>query len=232
MPKQGNNPMPAPGAVMPKGAGSPQPMAGLFGPMTQDRYDAVMSMLAASMAGANQSGNPLAAFVAPLLGSVVGMGAKNRLDAAQANAASEGALALLGRALSPAEEQAVRIASDPNAPDYLQSIAKNMLPKAPATMGGGGATPRRAASGGSSARPAKLTYIARDPDGVIRGYNAATGKREPVQNADAPASPANGQPVVPAPPPDPVLPRDPGSVPGGSGDLSALSDEELLSRYR
>lgn len=242
MGKQSASAMPAPnplsamfsgGKAAAAGTAPRQPMQGLFGPMTQDRYDTVMNMLSAAMVGANQSNSPVAAFLAPIVGSMVGMGAGKQRDAYAAQQAADGAQALLGRQLTAAEQQAMTIASDPNAPDYLQTIARNMLPKAPATMGGGGATPRRSSGGGSAPGPASYTYQFTDKNGVRMGYNKRTGQVEPVPIAAAePSGPTAGQPVVPAPPPDPVLPRDPGSVPGGSGDLSGLSDEELLSRYR
>lgn len=224
----------ADGAAEGTGSGAGRPMGGMFGPMTQERYDTVMNMLAAAMVGAQQSNSPAAAFLAPIVGSMVGMGAGKQRDAFAAQQSAEGAQALLGRPLTAAEQQAMTIASDPNAPDYLQTIARNMLPKAPATMGGGGATPRRSSSGSSAAPgPAAYTYQYTDKNGVRMGYNKRTGQVEPVPVSGAqPSGPTAGQPVVPAPPPDPVLPRDPGSAPGGTGDLSDLTDEELLSRYR
>lgn len=241
MPKGGAMATPAPNPMAGiLGGGAPRQQAGgLFGPMTPDRYEMIMDLLAASMSGAAQSNSPAAAFLAPIVGSVVGMGAEKKRDAYTAQLGNQGVQTLLGRSLTPAEQQAVQIVGDPNTPDYLKAIARTMLPKAGASSGGstGGGSARRRSSGVTgAARPAKLTYISRDPDGVVRGYNAATGKREVVPNADSPA--VSGQPVVPGlppNPPDPVLPRDPGTGPAGvldSPDLSGLSDEDLISRYR
>lgn len=234
----------SPGGVrpMPRPAGlggveveaAPKPAGGFlaqqFGPQGSDaRYEMAMQMLQSAMSGAAGSNSPALAFLAPIIGSVTSAklaGQREQYVGSEAQKMTEG---LLGGQLNPQAQQALDVLNNPNAPDYLKQIASTMFKQnavpfgqtAPSGKRSSGGS-RRSSGGGASSRPQKLTYISRDPDGVVRGYNAATGKREVVENADA--APAAAQPVAPAlppPPTDPVLPRDP--------VLSA--DDDLINKY-
>ena len=205
------------------GVAPAKPSAGIFGASDPARYEAALSMLQSSMQSAGQMNDPTASFLAPIIGAMVSPGLIQKRNDARSAQAQQMTETLLGPgSFTPQMRAALEVSSNEAAPDYLRKIAEGMLVR-PRSSGGG---TRRASGGSRPAAPARLTYIARDPDGVIRGYNAATGKREPVPNADAvPAA----TPL--ANPPDPVLPRDPGST-AGNADLSSLSDEDLISKYR
>lgn len=202
-------------------------LAGQFGPQgSSTRYEMAMELVKAAMSGAAGSNSPALAFLAPIIGSAVGAKASKLRDDAVASEQDAMTEALLGGNLNPQAQQALEVLNNPNAPDYLKQIAATMFKKnavpvgqmaAPARRSSGGS--RRSSGGGGGAKPTRLTYISRDPDGVVRGYNAATGKREPIGNSDA--APAAAQPAaasLPAPPADPVLPRDP----------STMNDDEFL----
>lgn len=202
-----------------------------FGPQgSETRYKMAMDMLQSAMSGAQSSGSPALAFLAPLMGAVVGAKATSLRDQYVQDEQATMTDALFGGPLNAQAQQALSVLSNPNAPDYLKQIAATMFKKnavpvgqmaAPAKQSSGRKSSSRGGSG--STRPQKLTYIMRDPDGVIRGYNAATGKREVVQNADAAptATPASAPvaPSLPAPPADPTIPRDP----------SLMNDDEFLN---
>ncbi|TXH18614.1 MAG: hypothetical protein E6R03_01830, partial [Hyphomicrobiaceae bacterium] len=75
-------PMPRPGtSAAPAVSGG----GGLFqGISNQARYDMAMSMLQQGMASAAQSNSPLAAFLAPLAGSIIGGKIQSKYDTAKA----------------------------------------------------------------------------------------------------------------------------------------------------
>jgi len=204
---------------------------GLMGQMTPERYDMAMQMLQSAMSGAAGSNNPALAFLAPIIGGITGSKLQDKRDAAvseQQRAMTEG---LMGGPLNPQAQQAMEVLNNPDAPAYLKTIAAAMFKQNAVPVGqmaqparrAGGSGSRSGGGGGKPAgggRPQKLTYISRDPDGVVRGYNAATGKREVVPNADTAPAPASASPAARSLPPlpaDPVLPRDPAT--GGDDDL-------------
>lgn len=227
----GIRPMPRPGGL----AGmevEQAPRQGFFGPMTDERYEMGMQFLQNAMSAAQGSQSPAISFLTPFLSAVVGGRMNAKRDQAQATDQMKMTEGLLGQPMNEQARKALEVLNNPNAPDYLKDIARTMFKDSMAPLdtpkprsGGGG---RARSSGGGGARPPRLTYISRDPDGVIRGYNAATGKRERVPNADEPAaSPAAPTPTNPAPPPLPPLPPDPmlPSDPGGS------EDDDLINKY-
>lgn len=177
-PTAGAQPGPMPSA-------SPQGgfLASMFGAQgSQPRYDMAMQFLAQAMSGAQGSGSPILSFLAPIASAAIGSRAEKLHSDNQAKVATEMAGGLLGaRAQTPQVQQALSVLQNPDAPDYLKSIATTML-KGSSPIGGG--TRRRSSGGGGGARPTKLTYIRMDEDGVVRGYNPATGQREVVPNAD------------------------------------------------
>lgn len=168
------------------GAAQPGILASMFGEQgTTPRYEATMQLLAQAMSGAQGSNNPVLALLAPIASAAIGSRAEKLHSDNQAKVATEMAGGLLGaRAQTPQVQQALSVLQNPDAPDYLKSIATTML-KGSSPIGGGG---RRRSSGGGT-RPSKLTYIRMDEDGVVRGYNPATGQREVVPNADATETP-------------------------------------------
>lgn len=170
------------------------------------RTDMALEMLKAAMASAPNSGSPLLQFLAPIAGSVIGMRAEKLRSDAKASEASSMTEAVLGpQGMSPRARRLLEVLNNENTPDYLRAIAKKqfetaMVPidSAPTRRSnGGGASSGGGTGSGGAARPARLTYISRDPDGVVRGYNPLTGKREPVPNADSPeGTPASGAGAV------------------------------------
>lgn len=228
-------PMARPGSGMGLGGvevQSSRPQGGFLaqrlGPQGSDaRYEMAMQLLQSAMSSAAGSNSPAMAFLTPILGSVIGARVEKLrgeyLDETQGGMAE----AMLGRPLSVEAQQALDVMNDPNAPDYLKDIARTMFKDSAVPVGQMAKPARRSSGGGAAKRPARLTYITKDADGVYRGYNPATGKREVVPNADA--APSGGStfapdaplPSTPPLPPDPVLPRDPSLSP----------DDELLRKY-
>ena len=204
-------------------------LAQKFGPQgSEGRYEAAMQLLQAAMSGAAGSNSPALAFLTPLIGSAIGARATKLNEDYTASEASSMTEGLLGGPLSAEAQQAMDVLNNPNAPDYLKQIASSMFKDSvkfggvaprPSGRSGSGGKPR--ASGGGSPRPQKLTYIMRDLDGITRGYNAATGKREVIQNADAPEplAAAAAPPAAAPMPADPTLPQDP------------MGDTDLINKY-
>lgn len=201
-------------------------LAQQFGAQGSDtRYNTAMQMLQSAMSGAQGTTNPALAFLAPLLGGVIGAKVQGQRDGYLSQQQDQMTRGLLGDNLNPQAQQALGVLNNPNAPDYLKAIAQTMFKDNAVPVGQMAAPARRSGGGASNSgtrggeRPQKLTYISRDPDGVVRGYNARTGKREVVPNADAPAPTPAAAPSLPPLPPDPVIPRDP----------SGLNDDEFLN---
>jgi hypothetical protein len=222
------------------------PRRGMMGQMTPERYDMAMQMLQAAMSGAAGSGSPALAFLTPIIGAMTGAKLADKRDAAVSAEQDAMATGLLGENISPQMRQAMDVLNNPDSPAYLKQIAGSML-KGGVPIGGG-AQPRRSSGGGSRSgrsgsggppRPQKLTYITKDPDGVYRGYNAATGKREVVPNADVKATPASlpAPPVTPTPPAGPTVnpAATPSAMPARAPAVllppTPLSDDELLNQY-
>ena len=154
---------------------------------------------------------------------------------------------LLGDNLDPRAQQALEVLNNPNAPDYLKSIASTMLKGAvpidsAPQRGGRAAKPRSGAAPGASPRPRLYGDIV-EVDGVPGKYdgagkwwpllgpdgNPAPAKAPPGAAPGAPASPAASPAAPRALPPDPVLPADP--VMPADPRTSSLTDDELLNRY-
>lgn len=140
------NPQPAPAAAKPASSG-------LFPHMgIQQRFDMAMDLLKNGMQMGANSGSPLAAFLAPLAGAVIGGGIENKRSKLM-GAEND---ALMASMLPGADQDELQrlsgIVNNPDAPDYLKSVAKARLDAAiqpyvsPASGAGGG-------GGGGSGAP-------------------------------------------------------------------------------
>lgn len=161
--KGGGAPMASP-RPMPRPAmgAQPQPAApaapqrqGMFPNMSsQDRYDMTMELLKSGMSQAAGSGSPLASFLAPLAGAVIGGSATNRFEASKDAEQDEMIAAMMPGGLSGRAEELIGIMENPNTPDYLKSMAKAQLEEAlqPAVAIGGGGGGKRASGGSGKPR--------------------------------------------------------------------------------
>jgi hypothetical protein len=202
-------------------------LARQFGAQGSDaRYEMAMQMLQAAMAGAQGSNSPALAFLAPIIGATTGAKLEQQRSQYLGGQAEQMTTGLLGGPLNPQAQQALEVLNNPNAPDYLKQIASTMFKQnavpvgqmAPRSSGGGGQ--RRSSGGGSKggggggSKPVRYTYITRDPDGVVRGFNPQTGMREPIKNSDAAPAPVVTQAsaALPPNPQEPQLPADPANM--------------------
>lgn len=170
-------PMPRPAmGAQPQPAAQPVPQRqGMFPNMSsQDRYDMTMELLKSGMSQAAGSGSPLAAFLAPLAGAVIGGSASSRLSQSQATEQDALADALMPGGMSGRAEELIDILNNPSTPDYMKSLAKKQLEDAltPAATGGGGkaAGRRRAGASGGGAKTSINIYGEHvGEDGIVRG---------------------------------------------------------------
>lgn len=220
------------------GAAPGQGAGGFFGaPGSQQRYDMTMQMVQNAMAQAQGTTSPLLAFLAPMASAAIGARATKQYEDARAAEATSQTEALLGPvASSPKGRAALDVLNDPDAPDYLKSIAASMMKDVP--VGGGSAPSGRSGSRRSTPSAAKSRiYGEYEVDGMLYGRDAY-GKMVPYKDANGNPIPAKGKkaaspaPAAPPLPQDPVLPSDPAApaslpTPGSS----ALTDDELLLKY-
>lgn len=206
MPAMGGAPMTSPrpmarpeaagmagGGFLPSGNGG----GGLFGNIdAQSRYDMTMAMLQNGMTAAQSSGSPVAAFLAPLAGAMIGGRATSNLADAKASATDGLAESMLG-GRSPEVQQYADVLENPNAPDYLKSIAKTRLEdalkpvKAAGSKGGGRSSSRGGSSSGratprtTDALLASMFSEAYDPngDGGAEMTPAEQAKIDAIRNA-------------------------------------------------
>lgn len=218
------------------GAAAGQGASGIFGaPGSQQRYDMTMQMVQNAMAQAQGTNSPLLAFLAPMAGAAIGARATKQYEDARAAEATSQTEALLGPvASSPKTRAALDVLNDPDAPDYLKSIAATMVKgAAPKASSGRGNRARRSTPAAAKTR----IYGEYEVDGLLYGRDAY-GKMVPYKDANGNPIPAKGKkaaapaPAAPPLPQDPVLPSDPAApaslpTPGSSG----LTDDELLLKY-
>lgn len=206
------------GATGAAGGGMPAPRPQPFGSRgSQERYDLTMQMISQAMNTAQGSTNPLVALLTPLASAAIGARAtKLREDEKAKNVTAMTETMLGPNGLSPRAQAALDVMNNPDAPDYLQSIASAMLKDEmkPVTASGGGR--RRSAGGGSRETPAaarKRIYGEYEVDGYIYGrdgsgtlvpYLDPNGNKVPVKGSRPP--PATSAPQLP---PDPVIPAMP-----------------------
>lgn len=221
------------------------PMAATAGParaaMTPQRLEMIQALLSGAVQSAGQSGSPILAGLAPILGAVIGNSATKRYEEGEATRSQDMLRSVLGdRADDPQLQGILSVLNDDAAPGYLKEIARKQFE---ATVGSGGDSggarrssggSRRSSGGGGSARPTRLTYIKTDADGITRGYNPATGKREVVPNADAPAA-ATPAAAAPSMPPAGIMDAIGGFGPPAAAPSPAITlpsdDDSLLRKY-
>lgn len=128
---------------------------GMFGNMpVQARFDMAMDLLKNGMSMAAGSGSPLAAFLAPLAGAVIGGGIESK-RAKMAGAEEDSLMAaMMPGGISPEMKRLSGIISDPNTPDHLRAVAKarfdaGMAPPKVVKGGGGKGKARVATAPGS-----------------------------------------------------------------------------------
>lgn len=184
------SPIPMPRPATSPAATAPAPGGGgLFSGMSsQARYDMAMSMLQNGMSQAAQSNSPLAAFLAPLAGSVIGGRIQSKYDTAKDSETDSMIASMMPNGVSPEMQKLFDIASNENAPDFLRSVAGTrikdaMTPKKTSGGGGGG-------SAGKSASGVPLYGEVLGPDGILYGRTKG-GSVMPYLGPD-------GQPFKPA----------------------------------
>lgn len=211
----GASPMTQPQPASPTAQGG----GGFFGPRgSQQRYDMTMQMISQAMNSAQGTNSPVLAFLAPLASAAIGARATKLREDEKAKSVSAMTESILGpNGMSPRAKSALEVMNNPDAPDYLESIAESMFKAEmkPQQSGGGGAKPRS-----TPASTKKRIYGEYSIDGYLYGRDA-TGQMVPYLDASgnkvagkggAPTAAATvpSAPVAPLiPPPDPVLPADP-----------------------
>lgn len=194
--KMGGSPMPSPMAAslaatqgLPaRAAMAPPPnpnsaaaaQAAMAPAMTDARYQMIMELVKAGMGSAADSGSPLAAFLAPLAGAMIGGKATTKLEQAKSNAGRDMAKGVFGdKADDPAMRGYLEVLNNPNAPDYLRSAAKQRLEQ---TMKGQGAVTRT--GGGRSSRGGSgRLYGEYNVGGILHGRDSA-GNLRPIMGPD------------------------------------------------
>gem|GEM_PF-2575425 len=112
---------------------------------SQQQYDMVMQLLQSGMAGAQNSGSPLLAFLAPMLGGAIGTRTSNLRNMSAESGGDELTASLLGN--NAEARKYSEMLSDPNLPPHLKNLAQTMMtdalkPKVPLP----GVSPRRGSS--------------------------------------------------------------------------------------
>lgn len=213
-----SSPRPMPNPRLNPADAQQKPGGGLFPNMgIQQRFDMAMELLKNGMSMAADSGNPLAAFLAPLAGAAIGGGIENK-RAKMMNAEGDELMAAMMPGANQEEIQRLNdIVSNPDTPDYLKTIAKAKLDAAvkpylagPAAAGGGGGGKKsggggKKGGGGGKAKP-KL-YGEYMIDGVLHG-RTATGEMVPYLDSKG----NNVKPGKSTAPSVPDTPAAPGPV--------------------
>ena len=231
---QGAGAIPAPQTPMatspfpmprPDSRGQPQPPApaagGFFGPKgSQARYDMAMELLSQAMSSAQGSSSPLLSFLAPMATAAIGARATKLHDdnrAGEVTAMTESVLGTNG--LNPAAKAALDVLNNPDAPDYLKSIAKSRFDAAtkPASAGRARSGGGRPSSGGT--RRPRLYGAVVEFNGVKGKYDG-TGKWWPLVGPDGQTEAATDPAAAAAAPADPGAPAS-----------AELTDEELDALY-
>jgi hypothetical protein len=217
----GSSPIPPANPRLNPGQPAKPAGGGLFGNMPiQKRFDMAMDLLKNGMSMAANSGSPIAAFLAPLAGAAIGGGIENK-RAKMMDAEGDELMASMLPGVDQEElQQLSDIVANPDAPDYLKTIAKAKLdaaikpymPGAAAKGGGGGGGSRkggggRKSGGGSGGKGKPKLYGEYEINGVLHGrtatgemipYSDPAGNPIPGKSGKTPAAPAPaaGGPVV------------------------------------
>lgn len=192
----GFRPMPRPANLGQPAAVASSGMGGFLGPKgSEARYDMAMQLLAAAMGSAQGANSPLLSFIAPIATSVIGARATKVRDDARASEVSAMTESILGpNGLNTEAQQALAIMNNPDAPDYLKSLAKSRFDAA--TKPAASASPRkRSGEGGTPGKTRPRLYgpvVVKD--GVDGKYDG-TGVWWPLVGPDgaeaaSPAAPA------------------------------------------
>jgi hypothetical protein len=113
------------GQMFSRGPGGLLPARG-----SQPQYDMVQSLLQGGMGAAAQSGSPLLALLAPMVGGAIGNRTQGLYDEAQKarrQKSTQGLLELMGG--DPKAAGILEILGDQDAPDHVRSIASSMMGK-------------------------------------------------------------------------------------------------------
>lgn len=223
-------PRPMPNPRLNPGA-PPQPQTkpaggGLFPNMgIQKRFDMAMDLLKNGMQMAGASGNPMAAFLAPLAGAAIGGGIENKRAKMMDAQGDELMASMLPGANQDDIQQLSDIVSNPDAPDYLKSIAKAKLDAAikpympgyvaPGAGGGGGASggsKRKGGGGrGKSGRPKSTDVLlsamfesAIDPEGD-GGESITPAEQARIDALKTARSRSTAKPAAAAPAAQPIV---------------------------
>ena len=207
---------------------------------SQAQYDLVNAMLASGISSARDSGSPLLAFLAPMIGGAVGSRTQSLYDQAQAkrgDASTGTLLSLMGG--DPRAAQLLGVLNDPNAYDGNKAIARTMLAdvmkSGRGARGGGGRRRSSGQGGGSDAllealnsggtldddALAVLTRTMSNPNAttqsralardMLQRHYTNKSKVKPAATAPAPS-------VETAPPSLPITPLAQPAKPAGSND--------------
>jgi hypothetical protein len=178
----GIRPMPRPDNL-----GQPAPaggaMSGFLGPKgSEARYDMAMQLLASAMSSAQGSNSPLLSFLAPIATSVIGARAEKVRDDARASEVSAMTESILGpNGLNTEARKALEIMNNPDAPDYLKSMARSRFDAA--TKPASAPARRRSGGGGASTARPRLYGEIVEKNGIPGKYDG-TGKWWPLVGPD------------------------------------------------
>lgn len=215
----------------PKESGQRGSMGGFFPEQgSKERHDLVQQLVMAGMQSAQQ-GSPLANLLAPLVGTaVLGRSMKKRGDKSKAE---QGAMAdqLLGAAQKdPRVKGYMDVLNNPDAPDYMKSIAKSKLEAIvnPPTAKTSVVSPQRPptntdmliarlidaaikpeSDGGPEVTPAEKAQIELVKQSRMRTSQAEAAKGSVTDELTGVMTGTGGSPTAPVMPEQPVNPNDP-----------------------
>lgn len=154
-------PMPNPRLNAPTAAPPAPARPGLFANIPiQKRFDMAMDLLKNGMQMGAESGSPLMAFLSPLAGAAIGGGIENKRARLMGEQEDELMAAMMPGANSEEVQRLADIVNNPDAPDYLKSIAQAKLDAAiapyTAKPGSGGSS---GGSGKGSKKPTSTDVL-------------------------------------------------------------------------
>jgi hypothetical protein len=187
----------------------------LGAPGSQARYDMTMQMLQSAMSSAGNSNNPYAAFLTPIVGSMIGARAEKAHQDARSAEVSKMTETVLGGQLDDKSRGYLEVMNNEDAPQYLQDIAESMFkgsmttgsPAGGGSSGGGGRQPAAPATSGKSGAANRRLVGEQWIDGVLHGRDLS-GTWFPYKTEDGRlVTSKNGNPVPS--PAQPAIPDDP-----------------------
>lgn len=232
-----SSPRPEPNPRLNPQAPQQQGGGGLFPNMgVQERFDMAMELLKNGMSMAAQSNNPLAAFLGPLAGAAIGGGIENKRAKLMDQQNDQLMSAMMPGANQDELQRLTDVVNNPDAPEYLKSIAKARLdaavkPFMPGYVapgsgggkkgggGGGGRGGGKAAGGGDPAKPKQKLYGEYDIGGVLYGRNAYG---EMIPYTDSSGAPVKSGKATP-----PTVPTGDLAPPTGAVTINGYTIEEI-----